>query len=225
MTDARMNILSRLRQGREQAPFKSAVHPLPEAPPFLSDNPERDWQHVANVLDPIGGRLLLAENPQQARDHLLQTLQQEQVQSAVRWQHPLLQELDVDSLLAEAGISLHQSDAPPLCPQLAEVDAGITAVDALFALAGTVLIKAGTGRARATSLVPPLHVALAPQSLLYNDLASLPGLLRQHLQEHSRLPSAVHMITGSSSTADIEQTLVRPAHGPAAVRVIGLTWT
>lgn len=224
MTDARQDILSRLRQGRDHAPFQKAVSPLPENAPVFSDDPDRDWQHVANVLTPIGGRLLLAQTPQEARDHLLQTLQQEQVQSAVQWRHPLLQELDVEGLLEEAGISRHQADTAPLCPQLAEVDAGITAVDALFALAGTIVIKAGARQARATSLVPPLHVALAPQSLLYNDLASLPGLMRQHLREHGRLPSAVHMITGSSSTADIEQTLVRPAHGPAAVRVIGLTW-
>lgn len=226
MSDSREKILARLREGRATAPFAREVAPLASSP--VQPGSEQDWQTVAQALEPLNGRLLLADTAAEAAAQLRGILDETGAQRVARWQHPLLEELGLDAWLQDAGAQLVEpgSKAPTggLCPLLAEADAGVTAVDALFALAGTLVLMAGAGRPRGMSLVPPVHIAFAPQSLLYADLSSLPGLLRKRLQEQGRLPSAVHLITGSSSTADIEQTLVRPAHGPALVRVIGLRW-
>ncbi len=232
MVEARTLILERLRQGRAEAPFATTQPELPpvvEAACHPTSCPAEAWQTMAAALEPVNGTLLLAGDPAEAATLLREILAREGVHSAVRWAHPLPELLGVDALLAEAGV--RQVPLPvagerhsPLCPELEAVDLGITAVDAVFALAGTLVLCSGEGRPRAVSLVPPLHLALAPQSLLYDDLASLPELLRNWRAGQGSLPDAVTLITGSSSTADIEQTLVRPAHGPRRVYVLGLTW-
>lgn len=227
MDNARREIFEKLRKGREQAPFSTPYTPLARTSARPSRDPDADWERVARSLEPLNGRLLLANDVSEAEAYLRDILAETQARSVVRWEHPLLEELGVDAWLERAGVVSPALSDAPFCQRIAGVDVGLTAVDAVFAVAGTLVLMAAPGRPRGVSLVPPVHVALAPQSLLYDDLASLPGLLRQRLDSvegAGRLPSAVQLITGSSSTADIEQTLVRPAHGPALVRVVGLRW-
>lgn len=228
MAETREAILARLRQGRETAPFEGECSRVASFPAQQSRDPQRDWRMAAEALEPQNGGLLLAGDAAEAAGHLQEFFQQHGVRQAVRWRHPLLEMLGLDAWLEQAGVSLlepaGQAGEKGVCPQLDAADAGITAADAFFARAGTLVLMAGAGRLRSASLVPPLHVAFVPQSLLYEDLSSLPELLREKHKADGRLPSAVHLITGSSSTADIEQTLVRPAHGPARVLVIGLRW-
>ena len=224
MDNARSSILRRLHKALRQAPFEEKARPVGTRPVEPSPDPQRDWEVMGTSLERVGGRLHLARTPHEAVELLHGLIEEHHICSAARWRHDVLEALGIDGVLLADGVEIVTMDEAPLCPNLANVDLGITAVDAAFALAGTLVVMAAPGRPRAASLVPPLHVAFVPQSLLYTDLASLPGLLRQRLQEQGRLPSAVHMITGSSSTADIEQTLVRPAHGPAFVHAVGLTW-
>lgn len=221
---ARQNILSRLRQGLGRHPFTPAPAPTPEHVLQPCAAPENAWENIGKELSPIGGALHLAQTPEAARAILVDLLREYGKGGAMRWSHSLLDTLELDACIKEAGIELHEATGDRICPALAELGVGITAIDAAFALAGTLVVMAGEGRPRSASLVPPVHIACLPQSALYEDLSSLPALLRQRLAEKGRLPSALHMITGSSSTADIEQTLVRPAHGPAKVIVLGLCW-
>lgn len=99
-------------------------------------------------------------------------------------------------------------------PWAAEV--GVTGAVAAVEETGTLALVADRDRPRGTSLVPPVHVALVPVERLvptYADAVARIAAIRP-------TPSGVSFITGSSSTGDIEMTLVRGVHGPREVHVV-----
>jgi L-lactate dehydrogenase complex protein LldG len=97
-------------------------------------------------------------------------------------------------------------------------DAGISDVNAALAETGTLICCAGHDRPRATSLVPPNHLALVRASDILPDMidyfARLKGIPGRDL------PSSQAFITGPSKTADIEGVLVTGVHGPGRVDVV-----
>lgn len=96
----------------------------------------------------------------------------------------------------------------------AAADAGVTGVDAALAETGTIVVSSGPGRSRLVSLLPPVHIALAP-------IASLtPDLFTWTAARGSGLPASVSLITGPSKTADIEQVMAIGVHGPKRLIVI-----
>src|SRR2546430_2465491 len=67
---------------------------------------------------------------------------------------------------------------------------------------------------RARSVLPFVHVSLLREDRI------LPGLEELFEAVGSSLPSALAIVTGPSSSADIEQTLVVGVHGPGEVHVV-----
>lgn len=90
-------------------------------------------------------------------------------------------------------------------------DVGIAMADALIVESGTLILSAGPGKLRKTSLCPPVHVAVVYRRNLIQSLAE--GITS--LGSRSSV-----LITGPSRTADIEGVLVRGVHGPGEVIVI-----
>ncbi|MBA4357994.1 MAG: hypothetical protein C0405_09760 [Desulfovibrio sp.] len=113
---------------------------------------------------------------------------------------------------------------PDCCQALAHVDLGLTFAQAALLESGSLVLVAGPGRERAVSLLPPTHVCLVPRSALLPDVSALPELLRCHADATGQLPSCLNLVSGPSSTADIELVLVRGVHGPGALDVVGLDW-
>lgn len=91
--------------------------------------------------------------------------------------------------------------------------AAVTAVHGAIAESGSLIWMSGAGRARALTLVPPVHVAVVRVDQIVPDLCDFFTTLRDP-------PANVNLITGPSKTADIEGTLVTGIHGPGRVSII-----
>ena len=138
------------------------------------------------------------------------------------------------SLLVEAGVELVVADREPeleraaalaadgglkwrRAPQSPEVNwreacaaagAGVTGARALLAETGSLILDSGPGRSRWVSLLPPLHIALAPTRALIPDLFSWTAA------RDGEWPANRVLVSGPSKTGDIEQTLAVGVHGP-----------
>ena len=99
-----------------------------------------------------------------------------------------------------------------------EVRFGLTGADALIAASGTVALTLPHRAAALASLLVDTHVVLAHPSALLPDVAAY------HRRRAERRGSGDErlevLITGPSRTADIEKTLVIPAHGPRRMIVV-----
>jgi L-lactate dehydrogenase complex protein LldG len=94
---------------------------------------------------------------------------------------------------------------------------GVTGVYCAIAETGTLCVLSGADSPASASLVPETHVAIVPAGRIVGCMEEAWDLMRA---EFGRLPRAVNYISGPSRTADIEQTVVLGAHGPARVHVV-----
>ncbi len=141
----------------------------------------------------------------------------------------LFADLKIEQVVAHREAPLDQLDLPERFPEQswyfageednfrglsAQADAGITGADTALAETGTLVLSSAASRARATSLLPPVHIVLLPASKL------LPGIFTFVQQRQGEMPANLMFISGPSKTADIEQTLVTGVHGPKRLIVI-----
>lgn len=221
MAGSRQTMLRRLRLalGDLGRPGPEAERPGPEAAVRPGD-----WPTFAQALARLGVSCDLAADLDEARRLVAAYLTGEGISRLARWDHPLLEALGLDALARGLGIEV----LPPAdgrdaaCRRLALADLGVTAADAAVAATGTVVLAAGPGRERGVSLLPPRHLAVVPLGALVAALPDLARLYRKWAAAPDGGPSAVHCVSGPSGTGDIEFVLVRGAHGPLSVRVIGL---
>ena len=219
---SRETILTALRAAQAQAPLT-----VPTAPVRPTSEPvdETAWERLAAVLGPLEVRLRIATSPAEAAEHLADIARERQATSYVRWAD-MPASVDVDLALAD----LARIDPTPTsptsrpCPDLAEVDLGITYAHAALIDSGSLVVVAGPNTPRAVSLLPAVHLCLIPRSALLPDVSALPGILNTHRTPDGQLPSCLNLISGPSSTADIELVLVRGVHGPIAVEAVALDW-
>ncbi len=92
-----------------------------------------------------------------------------------------------------------------------QADIGITLADFAIAETGSIVLSAGSQRARLASLTPPTHIALVKEIV---------PTLEEAFARMTDRTSVI--ITGTSRTADIEGVLVRGVHGPKELIVIKL---
>jgi L-lactate dehydrogenase complex protein LldG len=93
-------------------------------------------------------------------------------------------------------------------------DVGLTSADAAFAETGSLVVSSGSGKSRMASLLPPVHIALVPESKLTADIFTWTAA------QKGAPPTNTVFISGPSKTADIEMTLVKGVHGPKRFIVI-----
>lgn len=108
------------------------------------------------------------------------------------------------------------TDRDELRTACAGADIGITSADYALAATGSFVMIASPNEARLVSLLPPVHVAVIPQSRIVANLDELLSLV----PKPADITSSMVLITGPSRTADIEQILVRGVHGPGEVYAV-----
>ncbi len=128
--------------------------------------------------------------------------------------------LNLAERLAGDGVTVHTvaPGDPEIRNKTAASFIGITAADWGIAESATVVQITEPGRARSTSLVPSIHIALLPAERILADLSELQALLQDQPPASSYV-----FISGPSKTGDIESTIVYGAHGPKDMHVVLLT--
>lgn len=104
--------------------------------------------------------------------------------------------------------------------QDADVHVGITGVDAALATTGSLVVLSGNGRFRASSLLPPVHIAVLTASQIVPDLESWWAAQKAAGLAQTRQHSNIAIITGPSRTADIAMQLVLGMHGPRELHLV-----
>ncbi len=107
---------------------------------------------------------------------------------------------------------------PPATPQMsAQADIGVTSAVALVAATGSVVLDSTAMRTRTASLLPSVHLCVAPISLVVRSPSEV---LRPLSGQPGGLPSNLVFVTGPSRTGDIEQLLTIGVHGPTTVEIV-----
>jgi L-lactate dehydrogenase complex protein LldG len=94
---------------------------------------------------------------------------------------------------------------------------GITSCEALVARLGSVVVSSKSESGRKLVVVPTTHIVLAYTSQLVLNMKE--ALMNIQAKYGEQFPSYIAALTGPSRTADIEKTLVTPAHGPRDIFV------
>lgn len=84
---------------------------------------------------------------------------------------------------------------------------------------GTIVMLSGPDNPTTLNFLPETHLVVLPVERLHAAYEEAWTRLRQQTGE-GNMPRTVNMISGPSRTGDIEQTIVRPAHGPKEMHVI-----
>ena len=158
----------------------------------------------------------------------------------VMWRHPLLEKLDLAGNLPGegTGVTLITAAASPgahgtpvenqrrarFCRQLASAGMGITSADYCLADTATLVLKTHPGRPRAFSVVPSVHIAVITIADILADLPELYALLGEALRNGSQaITNCMTLISGPSTTRDIEAIPVTGAQGPREVHIVVLS--
>jgi L-lactate dehydrogenase complex protein LldG len=158
------------------------------------------------------------------REQITQLVQELGARRVVRANTALLEELDLDSALARAGVTIEVGDlrrkgssASALRTASEGADLGISEADAAIAETGTLVFRHRPGQGRGISLLPPVHLALLRERDLVADLGVLFAGLSS---EGHALESALTFVTGPSRTADIEMVITQGVHGPRELHLL-----
>jgi L-lactate dehydrogenase complex protein LldG len=120
-----------------------------------------------------------------------------------------------------AGLDVALEQAGVLCVgEDASVRVGVTGVDTALAATGSLVLISGPGRFRATSLLPPVHVAVVRRSQIIPDLEHWWAEMGEQNLPRMRQASNIVVVSGPSRTADIAMQLVMGMHGPGQLHII-----
>jgi len=150
--------------------------------------------------------------------------------SVVLSRNPLLGQLKLAERLRALGIAVAEYPAAgsetlaldqTYREQCFSAAAGITGVDFVLAESGSLVLSSVTEGSQLASLAPPVHIALYRPQQAVAFLEELLDALPVERSPNAPSPGrSVVFVTGTSRTADIEQTLIRGVHGPREVHAI-----
>lgn len=221
----RESFLARVRQavllGRT---YRVAVKPVPDSAAYVGC-PEDRCAAMAKEVTEVGGRAHIANDDEQARRILGQILRAVEPRIALCWRHPLLDRLQLGSILHSMGIQsfdfeqLAKMDDDQRRRVVLSADLGITSATLAIAETGSLVMQARPGSERLASLLPVVHLAIISESQIVPDLFDAIADL-DPVDRSAPLPSNVTIITGPSKTGDIELQLTTGVHGPGYWHVL-----
>lgn len=219
VTGDRSRFLGHLRDRLAAEVPHNPAHPLP---PAVDVVPAIEY-HAVDLADLLGSFVTAAtaagatvhrgEGPTVSDELLAELVARHRVRRAVVSAEPAA--ALVGEALTRLGVDVAPSPASPRVS--AQADVGVTSAVALVAATGSVVLDSTAMRSRAASLLPPVHLCVAPVGLVVRSPSEV---LRPLTGHPDRLPSNLVFVTGPSRTGDIEQLLTIGVHGPTAVEIV-----
>jgi L-lactate dehydrogenase complex protein LldG len=168
-----------------------------------NDTPDVEF---ASAFQKIGGRFVYCENELDFAEKVV-TLAEEN-----KWKHFYCREEVLKNIFD--SVEFPYTEDPKGFP---EGMVGITTCEALISRLGSILISSRQGSGRRLFVIPTVHIILAYASQLVPEVKDGLQLIKNKYGDN--IPSMITSIAGPSRTADIEKTLVTPAHGPRDIYV------
>lgn len=210
---SRDQILGKLRQRLDTSlPFPGITPPaVHRAVVPLSDSSSTALQiRFVQEAEKAACVVHQVNSPEVAIAEILQIVGEDTAVSA--WDPAHIPLPDLAEALDQANIARAGQDA--------NVRVGLTGVDAALATTGSLVLLSGNGRFRASSLLPPIHIAVLTASQIMPDLESWWAAQKAAGLEQTRQHSNIAIITGPSRTADIAMQLVLGMHGPRELHLV-----
>ena len=210
------------RKGEEESVAERAAAVMREAEERAEDLMAELQESAARLW-----KVIRVGSAAEAAEYITTAAQDMGARSVVRSAHPVLDPLGLEGVLGDLGVDvqLMALDVPDVHGRQAlrdkaiGADLGITGVDYAIAETGSCVLLAGKGVSRVVSLLPPAYVAVVERGRVLPSLDEV-FLMQRHAFLTGSLGSYMNIISGPSSSADIEQTLVRGVHGPGDVHMV-----
>ena len=164
-----------------------------------------------DMMEAVGGSVEVLDNIDDVPEHVAAYLRQGNLPAHIR--------RGADAVLAR--LPWHRGGAIDVAEgrALDGDKASLTRAFAGIAESGTIIQLSGPDSPTTLNFLPEAHVVVLEMANLFASYEEAWTRLRQQLGE-TVMPRTVNMISGPSRTGDIEQTIVRPAHGPKNMHVI-----
>lgn len=128
---------------------------------------------------------------------------------AMGWDSIFCKDENIKELISSCALNVTSDIA-----DIMKCKVSLTGCDYLIARTGSIIATSKTLMSRKLQVLPENHIVCAYIPQLVPDLKSA---INNLMNMNRVLPSMIVNITGGSRTADIEKTLVRPAHGPCKI--------
>lgn len=217
---AREEILGRVRSRLPKAPdearraaveMRIAQHPQNLIPARGQGDIEHRIRVFTEMMLAVGGTVEVVDDLNEVPHHVAEYLRNGNLPAVVRrGSDPLLAKLPW-----HRGGTLEVTEGPAVDEDRASISHAFAGV----AESGTIVQVSGADNPTTLNFLPEAHIVLLESSALFASYEEAWSKLRD-LMGAGNMPRTVNMISGPSRTADIEQTIVRPAHGPKNMHVI-----
>ena len=202
---SRENILKKIRQ--------ALIHKTPQRFPGI------DWEkniyktaegskeeEFARSFTKVGGQFVFCESELDFLENVVMLAQEN------KWKHFYCREKAITDFMDKVEFPYTTDDT-----KFPEGMVAITSCEALLSRLGSVIVSSKQGSGRKLFVVPTIHIILAYTSQIVPEIKDALQFIKNKYGD--QIPSMIAALTGPSRTADIEKTLVTPAHGPRDIFV------
>jgi L-lactate dehydrogenase complex protein LldG len=207
---SREQILARLRSREKPFPEVNPPEAYQPMTPLAEDEPSLLARFISEA-EALNAVVHQPAGEAQAIRKILAILGSDK--TVLAWDWPSIPLSGLQEALEKAQITV-------ALPRDSNVRVGISGASAALAATGSLVLCSGKGQYRATSLLPPVHIAVINRQQI---LPNLEGWVRQ--QRAAGTPafqqtSNTVVISGPSRTADIAMELILGMHGPGELHII-----
>jgi L-lactate dehydrogenase complex protein LldG len=164
----------------------------------------------------LGGKAFSIKDRVELAQVIKQIIQERQLQKAMCWDHPELENLKLEEIFSDTQASLSrwplEENYSDWIGKAASMEAGIVWGDIVMAETGTLVLPASSpGQPTTVCVLPITLIAIFTTAQLVDGFAGVVKLFKERYG--TNLPTTTTFISGPSRTTDIEMVLTIGVHG------------